>query len=186
MYLTPRPETPPLSRTVHDCPAAFSLATPVRTRRNRRKSFLFMHLLHNLRTPRGWGRHPRAFSRVFSPAEIIPFRIRIYAKIPQGVRLIRTRPGQVGQPFPAVSFRFFGFLLTDPRPGNTGHPLSARLRALCVSALSFSVLCLSTFNLQLSTIPLPQNFYPPASDLRHNPAAQGRHPQSNLRTGRIQ
>ena len=33
---------------------------------------------------------------------------------------------------------------------------------------------------------LPQNFYPPASDLRHNPAAQGQHPQPNPQTGRIQ
>jgi len=33
---------------------------------------------------------------------------------------------------------------------------------------------------------LPHNFYPPASDLRHNPAAQGRHPQPIPRAGRIQ
>jgi hypothetical protein len=33
---------------------------------------------------------------------------------------------------------------------------------------------------------LPQNFYPPAPKLRHNPAAQGHHPQSSSQTGRIQ
>jgi hypothetical protein len=55
---------------------------------------------------------------------------------------------------------------------NTGHVLSA--------------LSLSTFNCRLSTSPLPQNFYPHAGDLRHNPAAQGRHPQPIPRAGRIQ
>ena len=35
--------------------------------------------------------------------------------------------------------------------------------------------------------PAPKsNFYPPASDLRHNPAAQGQHPQSIAQSGRIQ
>ena len=33
---------------------------------------------------------------------------------------------------------------------------------------------------------VPQNFYPPTPKLRHNPAAQGHHLHSNLRTGRIQ
>jgi hypothetical protein len=33
---------------------------------------------------------------------------------------------------------------------------------------------------------VPRNFYPPASDLRHNPAAQGQHRQPSSRTGRIQ
>jgi hypothetical protein len=33
---------------------------------------------------------------------------------------------------------------------------------------------------------LPHNFYPPARDLRHNPAAQGQHPQPIPQTGRIQ
>ena len=33
---------------------------------------------------------------------------------------------------------------------------------------------------------LPQNFYPPTSDLRHNPAAQGHHPYTAAPTGRIQ
>jgi len=32
----------------------------------------------------------------------------------------------------------------------------------------------------------PQNFYPPAPKLRHNPAAQGQHPQPSPHTGRIQ
>ena len=43
---------------------------------------------------------------------------------------------------------------------------------------------LTTHNSLLTV--LPQNFYPPASDLRHNPAAQGQHPQPNPQTGRIQ
>jgi hypothetical protein len=42
------------------------------------------------------------------------------------------------------------------------------------------------FDCRLSTSPLSENFYPPAPDLRHNPAAQGHHPYSYLRTGRIQ
>jgi hypothetical protein len=44
---------------------------------------------------------------------------------------------------------------------------------------------LFTTHYSLLTV-LPQNFYPPASDLRHNPAAQGHQPQSSSRTGRIQ
>ena len=96
-----------------------------------------------------------------------------------------------------------GFLrLTGHRPRNTGHVFSARLRELCVSALCFSLLSLSTFKpfkLQTSqrrfsathyrpftTHGSPQNFYPPAPKLRHNPAAQGQHPQPNPQTGRIQ
>jgi hypothetical protein len=45
------------------------------------------------------------------------------------------------------------------------------------------------FSFQLSTVvnfPPPQNFYPPAPKLRHNPAAQGQHLQPIPRTGRIQ
>ena len=44
---------------------------------------------------------------------------------------------------------------------------------------------LFTTHYSLLTV-LPQNFYPPASDLRHNPAAQGQHPQPNPQTGRNQ
>jgi hypothetical protein len=155
MYSTPKPETSLLSRAMDRLPA-FSPAAPVRTRRNCRKPFLFMHLLHNLRTPRGWGRHPRASSPDFSLFNAIPFRIRTYKKTGVGVgSLFSTSPLQL---------RF-----SPHRSQVTEH----RQRPLCVSALSFSVLCLSTFNLQLSTIPLSENFYPPASDLRHNPAAQG-------------
>jgi hypothetical protein len=55
---------------------AFSPATPVGTRRNRRKSFLFIDLLHNSRTTRGWGRHPRAFSPLSQPARTILFGFR--------------------------------------------------------------------------------------------------------------
>jgi len=46
-------------------------------------------------------------------------------------------------------------------------------------------LALFTTHYSLLTL-LPQNFYPPAPDLRHNPAAQGQHPQPNPQTGRIQ
>jgi hypothetical protein len=46
-------------------------------------------------------------------------------------------------------------------------------------------LSLFTTHYSLLTV-LPQNFYPPASDLRHNPAAQGQHQQPNPQTGRIQ
>jgi len=46
-------------------------------------------------------------------------------------------------------------------------------------------LTLFTTHYSLLTV-LPQNFYPPASDLRHNPAAQGQHQQPNPQTGRNQ
>jgi hypothetical protein len=46
-------------------------------------------------------------------------------------------------------------------------------------------LALFTTHYSLPTV-LPQNFYPPASDLRHNPAAQGQHQQPNPQTGRNQ
>jgi len=84
---------------------------------------------------------------------------------------------------------FLGPRFKDHEAQDTHHTLSARLRQLCVSALSlFRSL---PFNFQLSTVNLspsllPRNFYPPASDLRHNPAAQGQHPQINPQTGRIQ
>jgi hypothetical protein len=103
--------------------------------------------------------------------------------------------------------RHLGFPIFASRPRNTGHVFSARLCELRVSALSFSLLSLSTFKpFDLQTFQrrfstthysllmvLPQNFYPPASDLRHNPAAQGhtsvplnQRAHSSSQTGRIQ
>ncbi len=173
---------------------ALSPATPVRTRRIRRKPFLFIDLLHNSRTPRGWG------PRRLQPARPTPFLF-----FPHRVNIQRT--GTPATPIVSCEYSRFsgcpggwgrnhhswlspskllGLRPTGHGPRNTGHVFSARLCELCASALSFSPLFLSTFNCRLSTFLLPQNFYPPASDLRHNPAAQGHHPQSNLRAGRIQ
>ena len=45
--------------------------------------------------------------------------------------------------------RFLELCLTGYEPRNTGHLFSARLCELCVSALSFSALCLSTFDCRL-------------------------------------
>ncbi len=45
------------------------------------------------------------------------------------------------------------------------------------------------FHYSLLTTPshsVPENFYPPASDLRHNPAAQLQRRQSSSQTGRNQ
>jgi hypothetical protein len=74
----------------------------------------------------------------------------------------------------------------DHRPRSTNHIFSARLRDLCVSALSFPSLFLSILNCRLPTFHFPQNSYPPAPKLRHNPAARGQYPQPNPHTGRIQ
>jgi hypothetical protein len=52
----------------------------MRTRRNRRKPFLFTHLLHNSRTPRAWGNLLRASHPVFSLTSTIPFRITFFAQ----------------------------------------------------------------------------------------------------------
>ncbi len=59
---------------------------------------------------------------------------------------------------------------------------------------TFKAFNLPTFQRRFSTIhrsllaahSLRENFYPPASDLRHNPAAQRHHLQSIAQTGRIQ
>jgi hypothetical protein len=51
---------------------------------------------------------------------------------------------------------FIDLRLRGHWPRNTGHVLSARLRELSASALSFSLLFLSTFNCRLSTFLLPR------------------------------
>jgi hypothetical protein len=59
---------------------------------------------------------------------------------------------------------------------------------------TFKTFNLRTFQRRFSTIhrsllsihSLRENFYPPACDLRHNPAAQTQHLQSIAQTGRIQ
>jgi hypothetical protein len=264
VYPKPRPETSLLSRAVCSLPA-LSPATPMRTRRNRRKPFLFTHLLHNSRTPRAWGNLLRASHPVFSLtstisfritffahphrlnpiesysckkqrggvarrpasslADPIPFRFRIYEKTARNSFRIRTSKTQhlksfrirtykktgegVGSlvatsiPRTAIqrdSLRFsivrfsrdeswlsrFGFLFTGHRPRNTGHVSSRCLRALCVSALSFSRPWLSTFNCRLlalspskgqpfpsprtSTLPPPiYGIIPPHRGITHMP-----------------
>lgn len=54
---------------------SFSTATPLRSRRKSRNSIRFMPLLHDLRTPRGWGSSLAARHPSLAP---IPFRINTY------------------------------------------------------------------------------------------------------------
>ena len=73
---------------------------------------------------------------------------------------------------------------------NTKSLIFRRFRTLCQKHPGWGQvvqrsLVLFTTHYSLLTV-LPQNFYPPASDLRHNPAARGQHPQINPRTGRNQ
>ena len=130
--------------------------------------------------------------------DLKPFRIRTYERTPGGWGLIvnqRSDKGtlchsfQVEHPFLAVSSRFLGLRVTDPRSRNTGYVFSACLCERClprpgrgVSALS---LLLSSHQSRITSHCF-RNFYPPASDLRHNPAAQGQHLQPIPQTGRIQ
>ena len=207
---------------------AFSPAASARTRRNRRKPFLFMHLLHNLRTPPGWGRHPRASSPDFSLLNAIPFRIRSYEKTARNPFGIRTYETQHLKSFRIRTYKKNGGggrvpMLNTPTPSGTATPLSPpgffgpslhrspvaehQPRPLCPSpGTAFTPtgskrLCAIFFrsplsNLQPSTacpesvegsiIRLPENFYPPASNLRHNPAAQTRRTQLITPPGRIQ
>jgi hypothetical protein len=77
---------------------SFSTVASLRTRRNPRKPFLFMHLLHNLRTPRGWGYirlkiSSRKRSLVLSKRRrslTIPFKICTSEKLGCKPRRIRT------------------------------------------------------------------------------------------------
>jgi hypothetical protein len=85
--------------------SAFSPATPVRTRRNCRKPFLFMHLLHNSRTPRGWGRHSLAFSTAFSPTGAIPLIIRTYEKTAPNLFGMRTSQTQGLKPLRICTYK---------------------------------------------------------------------------------
>jgi hypothetical protein len=156
---------------------SFVVLAPDLSRRNCRKPFPFMHLLHNSRTPQG------------GTANSFPSRA--------------FRAMNPGCPLPCSSI--LGPVAYKSR--NTDHVFSALLSGLCVSALSLSALFLSTLNCRLSTSPLQSfpshqsritshrfhNFYPPAPKLRHNPAAQGRikvqpndWAQPNPHTGRIQ
>ena len=86
-------------------------------------------------------------------------------------------------------YRLLHLRFTGHGPRNAGHVFSARLCVLRASALSF----LFSSHQSRITSHRFQNFYPPASDLRHNPAAQGhvsaalnQQAHSSSRTGRIQ
>jgi len=73
---------------------------------------------------------------------------------------------------------------------NTKPLIFKRFRTLCQKHPGWGEvvqrsLALFTTHYSLLTV-LPQNFYPPTGKLRHNPAAQGQHPQPNPQTGRIQ
>ena len=141
---------------------------------------------------RGWGRcqrfHPTQTLPLFSTASKHPIR-RNSRKPSHSIGLLTflCTPRDGGGTTISGCLPPGFSIHTSRVTGHGSHLLcSARLCGLCASALSFSPLFHSTFNCRLSTSPLPQNFYPPAPKLRHNPAAQGHHPQSNLRTGRNQ
>ncbi len=73
---------------------------------------------------------------------------------------------------------------------NTKPLIFKRFRTLCQKHPGWGQvvqrsLALFTTHYSLLTV-FPQNFYPPARKLRHNPAAQGQHPQPNPQTGRNQ
>ena len=118
----------------------------------------------------------------------------VYSTLP-----VTTGVGWDSQSWLSAS-RLLDLRLAAHVPRNTDHVFSACLCELCVSALSFPSLFLSTLNCRLSTSLLRsppshqpritshrfQNFYPPAPKLRHNPAAQEQYPQPNPHTGRIQ
>ena len=135
-----------------------------------------------------------------SPDAAIPFRITSFAhphhltpiesysckKQGRGWGIQRFHPAQ---PLPLFS-------TTSRHPAHSTAHMSTLFMRLLHGSLDtrsggrspslFTTHCsLPTVHYSLLTV-LPQNFYPPASDLRHNPAAQGQHPQPNPQTGRIQ
>jgi hypothetical protein len=135
-----------------------------------------------------------------SPDAAIPFRITSFAhphhltpiesysckKQGRGWGIQRFNPAQ---PLPLFS-------TTSRHPAHSTAHMSTLFMRLLHGSLDtrsggrspslFTTHCsLPTVHYSLLTV-LPQNFYPPASDLRHNPAAQGQHPQPNPQTGRIQ
>jgi hypothetical protein len=131
------------------------------------------------------------------------FRIRTYPKTPRGVAsnfhpalsrwdsLLFSIARFLRDESWLSPLRFLGLLFTDHRRRNTGHILSARLRALSVSALSLPSLVLSTLNCRLLALspskgqPLPSprtptrpppiyGIIPPHRGAIHNPfRAQG-------------
>jgi hypothetical protein len=111
------------------------------------------------------------------------FRIRTSKKTPGGRVLIFIPPipsvtAILGCRLPA--FPFFSSRVTDHGTPVTSYPhLRETWRLRDISSPCYS---LPTIHCSRS----PQNFYPPASDLRHNPAAQGHHPHPTAPTGRIQ
>ncbi len=146
----------------------------------------------------------------FCPADPIPFRIRTYEKTAHNPFRIRTSKTQDLKPFrirtyekpPGGVGRDSHSWLSSSMPLQAtckghGTPVTPSLRVSANSApLRYPFPLLAP---QLSIVdcrPLPsdqsritshrfQNFYPPASDLRHNPAAQGQRPHSSSQTGRI-
>ena len=99
-----------------------------------------------------------------NPFLFFPHRVNMqHAAMPGGgistlfMRLLNTSRHTRGGGGTTIGRSASGFLdlrYTDHRPRNTDHVFSARLRQLCVSALSFSPLFLSTFNCRLSTLNL--------------------------------
>jgi len=139
--------------------------------------------------------------RTSKTQDLKSFRVRTYKKTRGGGGLI------VNQKSDHASL----FCLPQAQPKewdsqswlfSSRHPelrSTGRHEAPVTSSLSASGYPFPLFTSQLSTVgcrPLPshqsritshrfRNFYPPASDLRHNPAAQGQRQQSSSQTGRI-
>jgi hypothetical protein len=143
---------------------SFSTVASLPTRRNPRKPFLFMHLLHNLRTPRGWGRRHRTLYPVSHPASTILFGIRTSEKHACKPHGIRTSKAQHLKSFRIRTYKKTGrgvATLNRRHPSSDQHrtpqlpcPRGFRVQRLPrpgrgVSALSFSVLFnSSTFDFQ--------------------------------------
>jgi hypothetical protein len=216
VYPKPKPETSPLSLAVPDRLPAFSPAAPVGPHTNRRKLFLFIRLLHTSLYTGKFDKHLNPSRPVFSPADAISFRMRTSEKTARNpfrfrtsktqdlksfrIRTYEKTPGGVASDSHLVPSRC---LLSNSSVFSsriTGHGTSATAspRASAHSAslrYPLSRHCPSTSNCPLSaasshqsriTTHFLENFYPPARDLRHNPAAQGRHPQPIPLAGRIQ
>jgi hypothetical protein len=98
----------------------------------------------------------------------------------------------IGLAFPLLSYSYALFCLTQ----NTKRFIFKRFRTLCQKHPGWGMPPRASSAIRcplFTTHGSPQNFYPPAPDLRHNPAAQGHtsvrlhdRPHSSLQTGRIQ
>jgi hypothetical protein len=139
-------------------------------------------------------RHSPAAGKIEGSPSAIPFRIKFLQKT-GGIRNLQ----------PTQALPFFSTASKHATHGNTrlsragSRDISTLFMRLLHSSLDTrgwgmlpSAYCTTHYPL-FTTHGSPQNFYPPASDLRHNPAAQGHtsvplnyRAHSSLQIGRIQ